>query len=153
MMYAQRRRHDHPEPDFSFQWVVCTVCWGRATTPSESEREPQFIWQLFSSTWALRSSSWPATLPGTIRRPESSPDTCSLPSGTTKNSTSFFQIPCKASLIHNGRFPKNSFRKRIGGMFHTWFHSALVYNDRQFIEWKHVHQFKQGFVWHKLGQT
>ncbi len=59
-IYIIRWRHDHPEQDFSFQWVVYSVCWGRATTRSKSVFEPQFTGipcqdvRLFSSTWALR---------------------------------------------------------------------------------------------------
>ena len=55
--------------------------------------EPQFISPPFSNTWLLKSWNSQVTLPRTTRRPESSQDTFSWPSETTRNSTSSCPTP------------------------------------------------------------
>ncbi|KAK5978402.1 hypothetical protein GCK32_022838, partial [Trichostrongylus colubriformis] len=49
-------------------------------------------WPPCSNTSLLRCSSWPATLPVTTRRPESTLVISSSPSATTRSSTSFSPV-------------------------------------------------------------
>ena len=75
-------------PASSSPWGASTGSCARETTPSAWAPAPPSTWPPCWSTWPPRSWSWPATPPGTTRRPGSSPATCSWPSATTRSSTS-----------------------------------------------------------------
>merc|ERR1712106_493217 len=85
------RERQSPVPaglDSSSQLDVSIVSSAKETMLSVLELVPQSTWLLSWNTLQLRFLSWLATLPVTTRRPGLSPDTCSWPSGMTRNSTS-----------------------------------------------------------------
>merc|ERR1712106_123498 len=84
----EERERQSPVPaglDFSSQLDVSIVFSVRETMLSALELVPQSTCLLSWNTLQLRSLSWLAMLPVTTRRPGLSPDTCSWPSGTTRN--------------------------------------------------------------------
>ena len=85
---ARSRERQSPDPavlDSSSPLGVSTVFSARVTMLPVLELVLQSTWLPSWSTWLLRSSSWPAMLPVTTRRPESSPATSSWPSGMMKS--------------------------------------------------------------------
>ena len=86
-----RPRPDPSGLDFSSLLDVSTDTWREETMLRELELVPQSTWLLCLSTWALRSSSWLATLPVTTRKPGSSQDICNWLSETTRSWTNFCQ--------------------------------------------------------------
>ena len=82
---AVRPRPVSPSPS-----VVCTVFYGRATTPSVLVLARLSILRQFSSTWLPKFSSWLATLPVTTRRRVSFPVISSSPSAMMRSWTSFW---------------------------------------------------------------
>ena len=82
------QRHDQAELVCSSPLDESNEASAKETTLGELELVPQSTLQLCWITWLLKTWSWQETLPETITKRESVPDTCSWPSETTKSWTS-----------------------------------------------------------------
>ena len=80
-------RAAHPEQGFNSQLVVSIVFSAKAITRNVLALVLLCIWLLCSNIWALKSSSWQATLRVTTKRQESFPVTFSWLSVMTRSWT------------------------------------------------------------------